>query len=163
MAANPIRHVDTTNEQPENVNLQEFAASHRLKTKLDKCGETIIPGKRGASHIFEYGNWPGENSPSTMAVIFMADPHGLRKPGRQWNKRRAAMLDAGFQITQDCDGEGTARFDPNNPKQVKLAIRVAGIRPKQIRSEAQQLVAAKGLAAARLILRGPANTGPFAA
>ena len=163
MAANPIRHVDTTNEQPENVNLQEFAASHRLKTRLDECGETIIPGKRGASHIFEYGNWPGENSPNTMAVIFMADPHGLRKPGRQWNKRRAAMLDAGFQITQDCDGEGTARFDPNNPKQVKLAMRVAGIRPKRVMSPAQVAALDKARATSPLISRSPVRSGPFAA
>jgi hypothetical protein len=41
-------------------------------------------------------------------------------------------------IRQDGDCEGTATFDPDNPAQVKLAIRYAKVRPKRQISDAQR-------------------------
>jgi hypothetical protein len=56
---------------------------------------------------------------------------------RRRNLRKAEMLAVGFAIFQDCDGEGTAKFDATNENQVSLAIRVAGIRRRRVPSEAQ--------------------------
>lgn len=118
-------------EQTEEL-LSGFAEKYRLKTAFEKdsAGEhiqecpRIIPGRRGASQIFEWDD-------TQLGVMFMPDPQGLRPPGRTWNSRKAKLIAAGCTILQDCDGEGSALFDPANPKQARAAIQVSGVRPKR--------------------------------
>lgn len=113
--------------------LEATAARHRLRVRPDGCGEKVIPGRCG--QIFDYGE-------GKLAVLFMPDPKGERAPAsRRWQAHKRKLLAAGFTVHQDCDAEGTALFDPADPKQVRLAVRVAGVKPRQRRdSEAQKTV-----------------------
>lgn len=107
------------------VDIQEFADNHRLKTRVDDDLTKIIPGKVG--HIFEYDD-------ELFGVMVMPDP-----PKRNfWGYTRASLIEAGFQVLQDGDGEGTAAFSAANPKQVKLAIRAAGIKRRRMLSPADR-------------------------
>jgi hypothetical protein len=111
--------------EENSVNIEEFASKHRLRTKQDELGETICAAKRDGSHIYEH-------SALRMGVVFCPDRRGRRPPTtRQWNRHREAMLAADFTITQDCDGEGCATFNPYDAAQVKVALKVAGVRPKR--------------------------------
>jgi hypothetical protein len=129
-----------------NDTINAFAQHHRLKTVVNDCGELIIPGKRNtANHVFFYGNWSGASDPRTFGVMFMPDPHGKRPPTReQWNNRRRALEAAGCAIVCDADGEGYARFDPTDARQLQTALRVAGIRPmRQLNPEYRELLRAR--------------------
>ena len=109
--------------------LLEFAHKYRLRTRIDCDGTKIIPGKLG--HIFKHDE-------GVLGVLVMPEP-----PRRQyWGCTRTALLKVGLSITQDGDQEGAATFDPDNPEQVKLAIRAAGIRRKRAVSpeRKQQLI-----------------------
>jgi len=106
-------------------NLGSFALQYRLKTKLSKDGTKIIQGKFG--HIYKHSN-------GVLGVLVMLDPP--RK--RYWGCARKTLLTAGFTLVQDGDGEGAAVFDPENPNQARLAIRVAGIKRKRRLPPAQR-------------------------
>ncbi len=107
------------------IDIQEFADNHRLKTRVDDDLTKIIPGKFG--HLFEYGD-------DVLGVMVMPDP-----PKRNyWGKTRASLIEAGFQVVQDGDGEGSAIFNPANPKQMKLAIRAAGVKRRRVLSPADR-------------------------
>jgi hypothetical protein len=61
--------------------MKKFAARYRLQIKRDECGEPVIPGKRGASHLyFEEGK----------LCMIMIDSRVHEKPtwdklgGKQW-------------------------------------------------------------------------------
>ncbi len=99
--------------------LKDFASHLRLKTMSDECGELIISGRTG--QIFSYDR-------SRMGVMFLPNPAPAI---RQWNIHRKALERVGCVILQDCEGEGTALFDPENAEQVMLALRVAGVRTKR--------------------------------
>jgi len=96
---------------------------HRLKTKTDADGTVIAAGKRG--QLFDNGD-------GRFAVMV--------QPGRAsiWPRTRKKLIEAGFEIAQNGDHEGTALFDPSNAEQARLAIRVAGIKRKR-KSSAKQL------------------------
>jgi hypothetical protein len=55
------------------------------------------------------------------------------KPARTifWNKMRGACQAAGMTLRQNGDAEGSFSFDPKNDQQVKLAMQLAGVRPKR--------------------------------
>lgn len=100
------------------IDIQKFADSHRLKTRIDADGTKIVLGKAG--HIFEYDH-------ELLGVMVMPDP-----PKRNyWGYVRASLVEAGFQVVQDGDGEGVATFNPANPTQVKPAIRAAGVKHRR--------------------------------
>ena len=113
------------------MTIQEFAKQHRLKTQREDCGdflEVLVPGKQG--QIYE---WSLDGS--KFAVMFMppktvTEPSGKWCPKRWGSFRRAAQV-IGMTILQNGDSEGCLRFDPTNSEQVKLALRIAGIRPKR--------------------------------
>ena len=109
------------------MNIQEIADFNRLKTRVDEDGAKIIPGKLG--HIYEYDE-------DTLGVMVMPDP-----PRKQyWGHTKRTLAEAGFVIRQDGDGEGVGLFDPQNPGQLKLALRAARIRRRRIPSEKQMEV-----------------------
>jgi len=128
------------------AHVRALAAKYRLRTQRENCGTRefpllgmSIPGRRGDSHIYYYGRWPGETTNNTMAVMFMPDPHGKHPPGKRWGYHQAAMIEAGFTIAMDCDGEGVGRFDPSNESQVRLALKIAGVFPRrQLSPETRQ-------------------------
>jgi len=129
-----------------------FALKHRLRVRRDECGDEIIPGKFG--QIYEYAK-------GLFAVMYMPDPEGKRPAkSKQWTNRRNWMLAAGFKILQDCDGEGTASFDPHDQQQVNLAIRVAGIKRRRVLSEEQRELKIQALEKARAISRFHRNPVP---
>jgi hypothetical protein len=67
----------------------------------------------------------------------------------KWTYWRQACVAAGMEVIQNGDWEGTLRFDDNNPEQVKLAIRLAGIKRKRLVSEEAAKAGARQLAISR--------------
>jgi hypothetical protein len=96
--------------------LQSLAEGNRLRIKRDACGDLYIPGRVG--EIYEYGG-------GRFAVTLMPN-----KP-RAWPIARRRLAEAGFQLTQNGDREGTALFDPREQEQLALALKL--VRPQRIR------------------------------
>lgn len=96
---------------------QAFAERHRLKVRRDEDNELIISGKRG--HIYDHGD--GQQ----FGLMFM--------PGRPrlWANARRKLEAPGFLVWQDGDEEGSALFDPSNAAQVRLALKVVGVKRKR--------------------------------
>jgi hypothetical protein len=114
-----------------------FAQRERLRARRDVDGAVVVPGRFG--QLFEY-------SGGVMGLMIMPKP----PRSRYWGALRRRLEDCGLSIRQDCDGEGTATFDPNNHEQSNLAIRAAGIKRIQKRSPEQLEAARRGLQAANL-------------
>ena len=102
------------------VTISEFARKHRLQAQRDTDGTTIIPGRKGKSHLFEYDS-------EFLGVMVMPE----NSTAHWWNAASAAFLRSGMEIRQDCDHEGTAIFDPENREQARLALKYAGITRKR--------------------------------
>jgi hypothetical protein len=137
------------------MTITQLAERYRLRVRKDECGNKIIPGKVG--QIYHYGN-------GGMGLIYMPDPQGHKPPSvGKWNNRRKAMVAAGFRILQDGDAEGSAIFDGNDPKQVRLAIQI--VRAKTIRavSDAQRTALAIARSGIRLKSRQPLRSDTLAA
>lgn len=138
------------------MTIQEFAKQYRLKTRNDNCDETIVPGKAfkpdmGGPHIYEY-------SGTEMGVILITP---ASKPARTafWNKMRAACATAGMTLRQCGDAEGAFSFDPANQEHVRLAMKLAGVRPKRRMSPKQlALLATVGFKAKHPTVEGPNAT-----
>ena len=110
------------------MNLEEFAAKHRLPLPLVSDDETeIVPGREGNSHIFEYDS-------DLLGVMIMPNTGTAHR----WKVARSAFIAAGMRIHQNGDSEGTASFDPSDSDQVRLALRYGKIRPKRRISESQK-------------------------
>lgn len=74
------------------LSIEKFAEQHRMKTRRDDCGETIVAGRQG--QIYEY-------SKTELGVMFMPPPTkddswGRWCPKRWGNFRRAALAAFGF-------------------------------------------------------------------
>lgn len=82
------------------MDLKELAEANRLRTRRDEDGSSIIPGKDG--HIYSHG------TNRFGVVVFEQTP-------RKWGFRKRACLDAGMELFQDGDYEGTCLFDPADP------------------------------------------------
>ena len=106
------------------IDIQRFATKHRLKTRIDDDLTKIIGGKVG--HIYEYDD-------EHLGVIVIPEPP---RPA-YWSHTRKTLIAAGFEVVQNGEGEGCAIFDPNNPEQVKLAIKAAKVKRRRVMSEAQ--------------------------
>jgi hypothetical protein len=55
------------------------------------------------------------------------------KPARPffWRKHRHSGIAAGMRLIQDGDAEGCLGFDPTKPDQVKIALKLAGVKRKR--------------------------------
>jgi hypothetical protein len=123
------------------MELNEFAENYKVKVKKLE-GESVIPGRKVKrndvsypapnprypldcllGHLFEY-------SSSRMGLVFMP-----RRP-MVWKNISRRLGAAGFEIRQNGDWEGIATFDPTNPAQARLAIKVIGARRKRQASKA---------------------------
>src|SRR5215471_21456665 len=114
------------------MTLGEFADNRRLKIRRDECGDVIIPGRQG--QIYEY-------SDTELGVMFMPmptrdEPWGKWRP-KTWGNFRRAAIAIDMILRQNATSEGCLSFDPANDEQAKLAIKIAGIRPKRKMSPEQ--------------------------
>lgn len=104
------------------MEVSTFATKHRLKTSTDKDdGTTIVSGKNG--HLYEY-------SPSELGVCFLTG----RWCPKTWGNFRRKAESIGMLVRQNGDSEGCISFDPADREQSKLAIKIAGARPKRVLS-----------------------------
>jgi hypothetical protein len=123
-------------EAEPSTELERFAAKHRLKTRLDECGEKIIPGRQG--QIYEWGV-NTDTGVFELGAMFMPPktaehPWGRWMP-RTWGNFKRVGLALMMTVRQSGDSEGCLSFDPANPAQVKLAMKVARVYPKRVMSE----------------------------
>jgi hypothetical protein len=134
-------------EATPEMTITDFATQHRLKTKHDKGDDTtIIPGKAG--QLYEY-------SDKEFAVIYILPATKPARP-RVWNRMRDLCVAAGMVLRQHGDAEGALSFNPENREQVKLAIKLAGVKRKRQMSEKQKAVAEGALRLALARKRGTA-------
>jgi hypothetical protein len=108
------------------MSIESFGEKHRVKVRKDTDGTLIVAGKLG--HIYEH-------SAEKLGVLFMsAEPRA-----RLWNTVKAKGKAAGMTVRQNGDAEGTMLFDPANPEQARLAMKLVRVRAKRLISEAQRL------------------------
>jgi hypothetical protein len=111
------------------MSIIDFAKQHKLKVRRDTDGNDIIQGTCDESHIYEWN----ENE---LGVMFITP---ATKPARPffWRKHRDSGIATGMRVIQDGDAEGCLGFDPSNPDQVKIALKLAGIKRKRQVSQEQ--------------------------
>ena len=133
----------------ERMTLAEFAQKFRVKTRLDSCGEQIIPGKpykvrrpEDRNQIFDYGD------DERFGVSL------LLSTARQWVSAAKRLLVAGMTVLHDGDTEGTLLFNPNNVSQARAAIKEAGIKRRKVLSADDRLARAAHLKRARACQAG---------
>jgi hypothetical protein len=131
-------------EQP----LANFAAKHNLRVQRDDCDDPVIFGKLG--QLYEYN--------STELGLMILPPGGNPRP-RLWNSIRENCIAAGMILRQNGDAEGALSFIPENREQAKLAIRLAGARPKRQMSEQRRQAQIAILARARHARKNSINKG----
>ena len=66
-------------------NIKQFAEQYRLKTVKDECDDTVIKGRLGHSHIYEY-------DADKFGVLIMPDTNTVNR----WNKARTAFEAGGY-------------------------------------------------------------------
>jgi hypothetical protein len=98
-----------------------FADHNRLPVFRDADGTTVIHGQAGC-HLYEYD----EGELGLLVLSEVQNP-----PPRRWAAIRKKCLAAGMILRQNGDDEGALSFDPNNRQQSRLAIKIAGARPKR--------------------------------
>lgn len=118
------------------MGLRTFAEKHRLYTKLDTDGTTIIAGKLG--HLYEH-------SDTQLGLLFM--PTVPR--ARLWSVTKAKGTAAGMVVRQNADSEGTLLFDANSAEQARLAVSLVRARPKRVLTDEQRSALADRLSKAR--------------
>jgi hypothetical protein len=108
--------------------IEALAASYRLRIVRDPEDHTvIIPGRRGKSHLFDYGL-------GRLGVVVAPNA----ETAHWWNAARAAFRQVGVEISQDGDQEGVATFDPDQPEHVRLALKYAEVKRKRKVSEQER-------------------------
>jgi hypothetical protein len=108
----------------------DFAEQNKLKVNRDPDdGTDIIRGKHDQSHIYEWDD-------TELAVMFITP---VTKPARTfyWRKYRDSGIAAGMRLVQNGDAEGCLGFDPTRPDQVKIALKLAGVKKKRQISQKQ--------------------------
>jgi hypothetical protein len=104
--------------------LAGFAEQHRLRVKRDECGDLVIRGKFG--HLYEL-------DAGRFGIVLEAPADNARSDKALRARKRRAIA-AGFPLRQEGDFEGILLFDPGDPKQTGLAVRL--IHAKKIRQAA---------------------------
>jgi len=97
------------------MNIREFSKKMRLRAKLGEDREVIVAGRRG--EIYQHG--------SILALLLMPRKKFV------WAHARRKLEAAGCTILQDGDQEGAASFNPENPTQTRLVLRLVGVKPKR--------------------------------
>lgn len=119
------------------MTLEQFAGKHRLHTRRDECGDTVIPGRRGHLYFDE-----GE------LCLMVLDGGVIRRS--RW-ERLGGDLWLG-DISEDANGRrGQDVKVAGIPlERAKLAIQLALVRPKRELTEAVQAALVKARKASPL-------------
>ena len=97
------------------MNIQQFSKKMRLRAKLGEDGEAIVAGRRG--EIYQHG--------SILALLLMPRKKFV------WVNARRKLEAVGCTILQDGDEEGAATFNPENPAQTRLVLRLVGCKRRR--------------------------------
>jgi len=135
------------------MTLQEFATKYRLKAVPDQCGDLIIPCQLSKdANLSEYAS--DENTLPELAMCWITDGKKAPRTGL-WNRTKVKCLETGMRLHQEGDGEGIFVFDPANPVQAKLAIKMVKARVKrQMTPEALARLAKVGFRGRKLTEEG---------
>ena len=125
--------------------IEKFSQEHRLKISREN-DEIVIPGRQGQIY---------ERDEDQLAVMFLppstkTDPAGRWCPKIWGNFKRAAAELPGMKVVQNGESEGCLEFDHRNRLHVKLAIRIAKVRPKRQVSDTQRAAFMERMAKGRL-------------
>jgi len=135
------------------LDIQEFAEANRLRTKNNGV-EVLIHGKAG--EIADMGD------PGQFRMRLLAVPRSRNMDTLLRSRRRQALA-AGLELKWQGDAEGIFYFDPSDPAQTDLVIKLLGIKRKRRVSESQRLAAAERLAAYRsqstILVKNPLQEG----
>ncbi len=122
------------------MTIEEFAEKHRIRIRLDSCGDKIIPGRLTAKDMpkrMEYRSHIYDNGGGRLGVCLMF------ATARRSSNPKKILTAQGFTFGQVGDSELTALFDPDNEAQSKAALAVCRIKRIRILSEAQRLALQK--------------------
>jgi hypothetical protein len=100
----------------EQLSIPRLAERWRLRVQRLEDGDPAIVGKYG--HVHAHGD-------GRFGLLFM--------PGkvRLWAYAKRRLEAGGLLIWQDGDEEGSALFDPGNPAQARVALKVVGVRRRR--------------------------------
>ncbi len=137
------------------MTIEQFADKYHTRTGKDECGETYIPGTPWPSDRYGHQIYEHGNGQFALLLMFPVEGHEAGGPGKsaRWVHARKKLLNSGFTLKQNGDAEGVALFDPEHKVQAKLALKLAGIRTRQLSPERKaaltaQLVVARAKRAA---------------
>lgn len=139
-------------EKVQSMNIYQFASEYRARVCRDESSDPILPGKHG--DIFE----GFENG--LLGVCFITPATNPPRTG-YWRKRKAAAISAGMVLRQEGDAEGVFSFDPTNPAQASLALKLAGVKRRRELSPDRRAAAIARLEAHRLKPNGSARGARF--
>jgi hypothetical protein len=133
------------------MNIETFAEKNRLKIRLDECGDAIIPGRRGG-HLY---------LDDDKVCLMVVDGH-LRIPAK-WEALEAESLWLGSISRLPDSNRGVQDVKATGIPEAKWkhAIRMAGVIPKRVLSEAE-LEKRRALIEQNVLKRGknaPEGTG----
>jgi len=112
----------STDDPDREEMIHTFAEQNRLHISLDVDDKTAVIRGRDGCHLYEY-------SDSEIGLMVLSDAEEARP--RRWAGIRKKCLAARMTLRQNGDEEGALSFDPKNREQARLAIKVAGARPKR--------------------------------
>ncbi len=133
------------------MTIEQFAEKYHIRTHEDECGDTAIFGElweQQPGHSRMYGNQIYEHG-GQFALLLMFPVDGGSGKSAKWVHARKKLINAGFTVKQDGDAEGVALFDPHEKAQARLALKLAGMRTRQISAERKAALTAQ-LTAARM-------------
>lgn len=116
--------------------LTKFAEEYNVKTRRDDCGDTVVQGRAGGI---------GDGYTDRLGAYVTLPTK------KRWNNARRQMEAAGFHIRQDADTEGIGLFDPANPVQAHLALKLARVKSRRMAAapSTAQMAARKAFATGR--------------
>lgn len=98
--------------------LAQWASDYHVPVKRDTCGDEIVRGRNG--DVYQYDS-------NRFGVCFMPSTPSPRK----WTAVRSRLVNAGFELHQVGNCEGTAVFNPNNKAQSKVALEIIAAKCKR--------------------------------
>jgi len=115
------------------MTLKAFSLEHRLRIKIDGCGDPIIPGRatnggsrvEDRSHVYDFGDG------RRFGVCLMFST------ARRFGHAARLLAGAGLTARQIGHSEGVFLFDPTDKRQVSAALKAASVKKRRIPSPAQ--------------------------